>query len=265
MKTITRIAFVFFLFLTAGISIVIAQGPMVTSLSANSNTMVSRTPDSRGWTDPALNHNKLLQQQSSDGGFKLIGPYKVIGSPFLFGEHHKGNMYTPDAKALNIYVSYNTYNQEVEFYSTSNPDKSLVREPGTVDSFTIQKNTELGIAKDLNFIFGSHIGTNDKSFYQLVCAGERFNLYKKYKSDLGYSSTNIAQSELRQFDLQYDYYYTDKEGKGVKKIKPNATRVIKEFKSIKDLSGEIKNDDFAANPEEAFCKVVSSLNQHKGF
>ncbi|MGB3089883.1 MAG: hypothetical protein WBB20_07955, partial [Chitinophagaceae bacterium] len=74
MKTITRIAFVFFLFLTAGISIVIAQGPMVTSLSANSNTMVSRTPDSRGWTDPALNHNKLLQQQSSDGGFKLIGP-----------------------------------------------------------------------------------------------------------------------------------------------------------------------------------------------
>ncbi len=243
-----------------------AQGPQVVSLSANSGSMVSRQPDSRGWTDPALNHNKLLQQHSSDGAYKLIGPYKVIGSQFLFGEHHKADMYTPEAKALNIYISYNTYNQEVEFYSTSNPDKPLVREPGTVDSFTIQKNVEIGIANNLKFVYGSHIGSNEKSYYQLVCAGERFNLYKKYKSDLGYSSTNIAQSELRQFDLQYDYYYTDKDGKGVKKIKPNAASVIKEFKNVKDLSGEIKNEDFTINPEVAFCKAISSVNQvKKGF
>ncbi len=240
-----------------------AQGPQIVSLSANSGAMVARSPDSRGWTDPALNHNKLLQQQSSDGGYKLIGPYKVVGSSYLFGQHHKADMYTPETKALNIFISYNTYSQEVEFYSTSNPDKSLVREPGTVDSFTIQKNVELGIASDLKFIYGTHIGAKEKSYYQLVCAGGRFKVYKKYKSDLGYSSTNIAESELRQFDLQYEYYYTDKEGKGIKKIKPNATSVIKEFKEIKDLSADVTIDDFSTNPETAFCKAVNLLNQVK--
>lgn len=228
--------------------------------------MVSRSPDSRGWTDPALNHNKLLQQQTSDGAYKLIGPYKVTGSSYLFGEHHQADMYATEAKALNIYISYNTYNQEVEFYSTSNPDKPLVKETGTVDSFTIHQNNELGITSPLKFVYGSILAAKDKYYYQEVCKGGRFSLYKRYKSDLGYSSTNIAQSELRQFDLQYEYYYTDIQNKSINKIKANAASVIKEFKDIKNLGAEITNEEFTANPETAFCKVMSSLNQaSKGF
>ena len=254
---------IFSLLLTAVSS---AQGPMITSVSANSGSMVARQPDSRGWTDPALNHNKLLQQQTSDGVYKLIGPYKVIGSSYLFGEHHQADMYATEAKALNIYISYNTYNQEVEFYSTSNPDKPLVKETGTVDSFTIHRNNELGITSPLKFVYGSILGTKDKYYYQEICKGERFSVYKRYKSDLGYSSTNIAQSELRQFDLQYEYYYTDTQHKSIKKIKANAASVIKEFKETKNLGAEITNEEFTANPETAFCKVVGSLNQvSKGF
>lgn len=248
----------FFNLSIAGVSI--AQGPQIVSVSANSGSMVARQPDSRGWTDPALNHNKLLQQQTNEGTYKLIGPYKVIGSSYLFGEHHKADMYATEAKALNIYISYDTYNQEVEFYSTSNPDKPLVKEPGMVDSFTIHQNTALGIINPLKFVYGSILGAKDKYYFQEVCKGERFSLYKRYKSDMGYASTNIAQSELRQFDLQYEYYYTDTQSKGIKKIKPNASSVIKEFKETKDLSGEITNDDFTTNPETAFCKAVSSLN-----
>ncbi|MEO7984171.1 MAG: hypothetical protein ABI688_08820 [Bacteroidota bacterium] len=263
MKFSTRMAVHFFIVTSISFSTVKGQGPMITSRSANSNTMVSRTPDSRGWTDPALNHNKLLQQQTTEGTYTLIGTYKVVGNPYLFGQHHKGDMYAPDARAQNIYLSYNTYNQEVEFYSSSNPDKSLVKEPGTLDSFTIQENKELGIACPLKFVYGAVVGSKEKKYFQEVCKGERFSLYKLYTSDLGYSSTNIAQSELRQFDLQYEYFYTDSENKEPKKIKPNAASVIKEFKRVTDLSGEIKNEDFTGNPETAFCKVFSSLNQLK--
>ena len=199
------------------------------SLSANSGSMTGSptrfggmAPDSRGWTDPALNHNKLLQQQSADGNYKLIGPYKVVGSQYLFGEHHKADMFTPEAKAYNIFVSYNTYNQEVEFYSTSNPGTPLVREPGTVDSFTIHSNTELGISKNLRFVYGAALGSKDKFFYQEVFVGKKYSVYKRYKSDLGYVGTNLAQSELRQFDLQVEYYYTANDNKGLKKFKANA-------------------------------------------
>ena len=238
----------------------------VIGLSENSGSMVARAPDSRGWTDPALNHNKLLQQKTSEGMYKMIGTYKVVGSSFLFGEHHMGDMFAPEAKAYNIFISYNTYNQEVEFYSTSNPDKSLVREPGTLDSFIIHQNIELGILHPLKFVYGSVLGVKDKYYFQEICPGKRFSLYKRYKSDLAYVSTNYVQSELRQFDLDYEYYYSDSEGKGLKKLKPNAASVIKEFKDVRDLSSEISVDDFTANPEAAFCKVFGSLNQvKKGF
>ncbi|MEK7225423.1 MAG: hypothetical protein AAB221_07050 [Bacteroidota bacterium] len=224
------------------------------------------TPAIGAWTDPALNHNKLLQDQTRDGTYKLIGTYKVIGSSYLFGEHNKGDMFATEAKAYNIFVSYNTYNQEVEFYSTSNPDKPLVKETGTVDSFIIQQNAGQGIVGSMKFIYGAALGVKDKYYFQEICKGQRFSLYKRYKSDLGYSSTNLAQTELRQFDLQIEYYYVDAESKGIKKLKPNAASVIKEFKEIKDLSSEITVDDFSANPEAAFCKAFSSLNQAgKGF
>jgi hypothetical protein len=233
----------------------------VVGLSENSGRMVSTQPDSRGWTDPALDHNKLLQQQNSDGMYKLIGTYKVVGSSYLFGEHNKADMFATEAKAYNIFISYNTYNQEVEFYTTENPVKPLVKEPGEVDSFIIQQNIELGITRNLKFVFGSILGAKDKYYFQEVCTGGRFNMYKRYKSDLGYVSSNYIQSELRQFDLEVEYYYTDTENKGLKKIKPNAYTVIKEFKDIKDLSGVISIDDFTANPEAAFCKAFEYLNK----
>lgn len=256
--------FLRFLFCMAGMYFIPAsgQGPMITSLSANSNTMVTRTPDSRGWTDPALNHNKLLQQ-TVDGVYKLIGPYKVIGNPYLFGEHHKADLYAPDAKAFNIYISYNTYNQELEFFSSSNPNTPLVREPGTVDSFVLQANKEIGIDHPLKFVYGAALGTRDKNYFQEVCSGPYFSLYKRYTSDLGYSSSNLAQSELRQFDLQYEYVYLEKGGKSLKKLKPNSVSVVKEFKETADLSRVVAPQDFEGNPEPAFCKAFQVLNQSK--
>jgi len=248
----------FFLLICSVASAQQLQHPV--ALSANSNAMVARAPDSRGWTDPALNHNKLIQQQNGgDGTYKLIGTYKVIGTQFLFGEHHKGDMFAKEAKAYNIYLSYNTYNQE--FYSTSNPDKSLVREPGTLDSFTIQENINLGIVKPLRFIYGSHLGDKEKYYYQEIYKGEKYSLYKRYKSGLDYVSNNLAQPELRQFDLQYEYYYFNISTNSLKKIKPNATAVIREFRQVKDLSAEINQDMFAINPEDAFRKAFESLNR----
>ena len=231
------------------------------SLSGSPTKFGGLAPDSRGWTDPALNHNKLIQQQNGgDGTYKLIGTYKVIGTQFLFGEYHKGDMFAKEVKAYNVYLSYNTYNQEVEFYSTSNPDKPLVREPGTLDSFTIQENASLGIRIPLKFVYGSTLGAKDQYYYMEIYRGIKFSLYKRYKSGLDYVSNNLAQPELRQFDLHYEYYYTDAAGKGVKKIKPNAGNVIKEFKSIKDLSSAVNNESFTSNPEQGLINAFTSLN-----
>jgi len=247
-------------------SSVYGQQPSVNSVSFGSGLLVTRSPDSRGWTDPALNHTRLIQQKTGDGVYKLIGQYKVVGTQFLYGEHHKGDLFATEAKAYNIFLSYNTYNQELEFYSTSNPDKPLVKEPGEVDSFTIQSDPEMDIINPLKFIYGAHLGTKDKFYYQEVTPGSRFTLYKRYKSELGYVSSNYVQSELRQFDLSYEYYYYDKEKKELKKLKANAGSVIKEFKDITDLSLVVNQDDFDTNKEDALRKAFDALNAtRKGF
>jgi len=250
--------------LTASLA-TLAQNPSVIGLSANSGSLVGLpdrygrpAPDSRGWTDPALNHNKLL---INDGVYQQVGTYKVKGSQYLFGQRHQGDVFSPAEKAWNIFISYNTYNQDLEFYSTSNPDKPLTKEPGTLDSFIIHADVDAGIMTAMKFVYGSVLGTKEKNYYQELYKSRRFSLYKRYKSDLGYISTNYADADLRQFDLEYEYYYTDSQGKGVKKIKANSVSINKEFKDIKDLSGDVTNEDFLDNPEAAMRKAFGYLNK----
>lgn len=209
--------------------------------------------------DPALRHNKLLKEQTGDGFFRQIGQFKVQGNPYLLGGKNKGDMFSKEAKAYNISLNYDTYNQELGFYSTSNPSEALIKEPGTVDSFIIHANKELEIPAPVKFVYGEHIGSKDKSYFQEIYAGPKYSIYKRYKSELGFVSTNYMQSDLRTFDLNVEYVYVDADKK-MKKIKPNAYSVTKEFKGIKDLSKVINDEIFTANTNEAFQKTFEYLN-----
>jgi len=214
-----------------------------------------------GYMDNALNYSALIKAKTEEGVYKVVGIYKVIGTSYLFGEKNAGDIFAPDTKAYNLKLSYNTYNQEVEFYSTSNPDKPLIKEPGSLDSFIIQQNETLGINNQMKFIYGSILGSSDKAYFMELYKGDRFSVYKKYKSELGYVSTNYVQSELRQFDLLYEYYYSDSKTPGLKKLKTNSSSIIKEFKNTKDISPVFTDADFTLNQESALKKAFKYLNQ----
>jgi hypothetical protein len=214
-----------------------------------------------GYFQNALDYSRLIIQKTEGGVYKQVGIFKVVGTPYLFGEKNKGNLFSSEAKAYNIFLSYNTYNQEVEFYSSGNPDKPLVKEPGTVDSFLIQENVSLGINHPLKFVYGTHLGSSEKFYFLEIYAGRQYSVYERYKSDLGIVSTNYVQSELRQFDLLYDYYYTDSGKGGPKKLKANSASIIKELKSIKDISPVFTNEAFTMNQEEALRVAFEYLNK----
>lgn len=214
-----------------------------------------------GWVDPAMGHNRLIREQTGDGVYKLVGPYKVIGSSYLFGDRNKGNMYSAEATAVNIQLGYNTYNQELEFYSGENISKPLVKMPGEVDSFLFLANKSVGLTQDIRFIYGKHLGSNEKAYFQEVAAGSKGGIYKRYKADVGYVSSNYVQSELRQFDLLFDYFFYNANTKSLKKLKNNAGSLQKELGALGDVSSVLNADTYSANPDEAIRKAIQLIHQ----
>lgn len=214
-----------------------------------------------GWVDPAMNHNRLIREQNGDGVYKLIGPYKVLGTSYLFGNRNKGNMYAAEATAINIQLSYNTYNQEIEFFSGENINNPLVKMPGEVDSFVFLANKSVGLDRDVHFVYGKHLGSNEKAYFLEVAAGSKTGIYKRYKSDLGYVSSNYVQSELRQFDLLFDYFVYHAATRTLKKVKNNAGSIQKELSTFRDISSVFNADSFSSNPDEAIRKAVLFIHQ----
>ena len=200
------------------------------------------------YVDPAQAYNRLLIEKSGDS-YMRIKNYKVIGSPYLFGQKIKGDLFAKGETATNIELSYNTYNNEVEFYSKSNSSQPLIKEVHQVDSFTIYKNPAAGVNENIHFINGSFLFDDGKSFYQVIQKGQHCDLYKKYSGELAVVSTNYIQSELRQFDLGYNYYYLDHKNKKLNKLKVSNSGLTKEFSYYTGVSSMLQGDQLQRNPE----------------
>lgn len=202
--------------------------------------------------DPAQAFNKVLLEKNSHTYYQ-VSNYKVIGTPFLYGENLKGSFYLRGkAASQQGNISFNTYDQTLQYNSVSS-----VFPPGSIDSFSITPQDNI---TSLSFVYGQLLGAADKAYYQVVYSGDKYSLYKKYYATLGVVSTNYIQSELRQFDLEYEYYYTDSTHKGLKKLKPRQSNVLKEFKAVKDLS-TVLDENFAYNPEAQLIRAFAYLNQ----
>ena len=210
--------------------------------------------------DPAQAYNRLLIEKSG-GTYRQVGNFKVVGTSFLFGERNKGDIYAPSESGRDIELTYDTYTQQVDFYASSGTKIALSKDPGSLDSFIIKRNPDVMLYNDILFVYGKIIGSKEKAYFQLVSGGENANLYKKYSAELALVTTNILQSELKQFNINVDYYYTDSTGKNIKKLKVNAKSIAKEFSYIKDISSVIDSDLLTSQREQELTKIFEELNK----
>ena len=82
-------------------------------------------------------------------------------------------------------------------------------------------------------------------------AAQGFHCINHILPTLGYVSTNYVQSDLRQFDLLVDYYYSDNAKPGLKKLKAFVESDQSKFKDIADLTEILNKEDFEKNTELA--------------
>jgi hypothetical protein len=210
------------------------------------------------YTDPAQAYLRLMLEK---GGTEVvrIGSFKVTGTPYLFGEKNDGNVFTPSANTLNVQVSYNTYSQAIEIVEQGK-SAPFILENRDVDSFYLKVVNQENISQPLFFVHGKYIYSKEKQFFQLVYKGSQFSLYKKYYATLGYVGTNYIQSDLRQFDLNFDYYYTNQADQKIKKLKLSSSAIQKEFKTKTGITEFFQSEEFSNNPEQALIKVFQFLN-----
>jgi hypothetical protein len=211
------------------------------------------------YTDPAEAYNKIvLDNQNNPSEYTRIGSFKVRGTQMLYGGKQQGAVFTPSGSGTNVTLSYDTYYQQLQIMQGG--QNILLKDSKEVDSFnmTIKINE---VEQVLNFINASHLKPGSNFFLQRVVSNGRFQLYKKYTSELGFISTNYIEPGLRQFDLNYEYYYVDTNAKEMKRLKPNINAIVKEFKSVKDVSSFLDKENFNYNPEIAMVKVFNELNK----
>ena len=207
------------------------------------------------------NHNKLVQNRAENGGYYLIGVFKVQGSPYYAKESVSGDMFSPDVIAATLQLRYDLYNQNVEFISSANPDQALVKEPGDLDSFILRKDEKRGVKEDMKFIYGTHIGASDKFYYAQLVKGSKFSLYQKLYCELAIPAGKMGAAEMREFERNVDYYYVIEATGVLKKLNASSNAVKKEFEDVKNLSEVLKKGSMFKKPAETMSSVFKYLNE----
>lgn len=209
------------------------------------------------YNDAAQAYNRLLIEKGN-GSYIRINNYKVTGTPYLFGGKNISDLFVSGKAHKNIEMSYNTFSNQIEVYTTNDSKNPLVMEEGAVDSFTISSKVDDSDPPNLTFICSKVLGADDKGFYLRMYDGQ-FALYKKYNTTLGIVTSNYIESDLRQFELNYDYYYLNKNTGKLKKIKFNYNGLKKEFGTFKDISSVLDNGSFD-NRDKIISAIFEFLN-----
>jgi hypothetical protein len=196
---------------------------------------------------------------NNENSFKRIGGYKVKGTPYLFGGAYKGDVYAKKQVGKQVVVGYDTYQQQLEIYMGSKDP--IVKGFTEIDSFVLRADSNTLFKEDLFFLNAGLLDSTKNFFIAEVFRGKRFSLYKAYQSLLGVVSENYVQSELRQFDLNFDYYYFDEFQPGLHKMKLSPRYLKGEFNKLIDVNKILELENLNRNPQSELLKIFLLLEE----
>jgi hypothetical protein len=207
--------------------------------------------------DAAVGYNAWALA-NNENSFKRIGGYKVKGTPYLFGGAYKGDVYAKNQVGKQVTVGYDTYQQQLEVYMGSKDP--IVKGFTEIDSFVLRADSNTYFKEDMFFLNAGLFDSTKNFFIMKIYEGKRFSLYKAYHSVLGVVSENYVQSELRQFDLNVDFYYFDNAKKGLTRLKLSPKFLKSEFKEFINVGATLDLEILNRNPQFELLKIFIQLN-----
>ncbi len=213
------------------------------------------------YTDPVQAYNRLVIEKNSTNANKYyqVGNFRVIGTPYLFGEDQAGDVYSATGSIPRVNVRYNIFSQEVETSAKYGSSENTVSiDIANVDSFILIANENHDA--DLKFVNKKLFNLKAKGFLLEVYKGKDYRLYKSYNSILEIVTNNYIQSELRQFAVNYSFYYNKTGTSSILLIKNNDSFLKKEFAFKTDI-GTFLNENRNLSQEKKLILLFQSINK----
>jgi hypothetical protein len=190
--------------------------------------------------------------------YKRIGAFKVKGNSLVLEGNNVSDLYSSLGPGANFPIVFDAYTQELSIMLENR--KEVVKLTfDEVDSFIVKVDTDKKYAEPTTFVNAYKIDESKKLYLQKLTSGPKYNLYKSFFTELRPAAMDLAQTNVREFEIVYEYYYLSAGGKEFIKIKKNAKSVKKLFEKDKDLIDKLEKN-FSQNFEATLVTFFDEIN-----
>jgi hypothetical protein len=184
-----------------------------------------------------------------DEEFQRIGAFKVKGNSYLLKGANITDLFSTLGFGTNLPIVYDSYTQQVSILLENKTD-IVNLSMDELDSFFVKVDNDNRFTQPALFINASKIDASKKFYLQQLTSGSQFNLYKLFKAEMRPAAMDIAQTNVKEFEIVSEYYYLDMKLKGsFVKIKPNTKSLKEDFKEqtaaldlLNSSSGKVLED-----------------------
>jgi hypothetical protein len=219
----------------------IAQGGEITVFNSNMRSKAA---------------NKFYEEE-----FRTVGVYRVKGNPYLMKGNNVSDLFSTIGYGANLSLVYDTYTQQV---AVMQPDKKSVVNLSLdeVDSFYMKIDNDKVLTGPMMFKNMTKIDPSVKSYMQELVQGGKYSLYKSYYADMKNAAMDVAQTNLKEFEIRSDFYFVDNSkaaDRKLVKIKGNLKNLKEYFKAEPEALKILDNDAFAL-VEQKLMAFFDTLN-----
>ena len=201
-------------------------------------------------------NNATAQYYRED--YQRIGVYKVRGTPYVLKGANLCDVYTPLGLAKNLPIVFDAYTKDVNVL-LENSVNMVKLNPADVDSFIVLKDNGNGFAPGVVFLNAEKIDPSVKLYMQRIANGPKLQIYKAFTTELRPAAMDVAQTNVREFEIMGEYYFRQGNSKELVKVKKN----LKSLQAIyKDSPAALKalKDVSKSDFENALAKAVAIIN-----
>lgn len=193
--------------------------------------------------------------------YRRVGVYKVKGNSYLMKGNNVSDLFSTLGYGVNLALVYDTYTQQLAVMQADK--KSIITLTlDEVDSFYLKVDNDKLLTGPMMFKNMTKIDPSVKSYMQELISGGKYSLYKSYYADMKNAAMDVAQTNLKEFEIRSDYYFVDNSkgaDKKLVKIKSNMKSLKEYFKADAEALKILDNPDFT-QPEQKLFAFFDTVN-----